>query len=125
MNYIAQHTQLRPKLTQWAGSMTLIVVTFFFWRAGTKEQKSLTGLLRSMIFQIISAQPNLANLIFNEDLAKMRAWTTKRLLELFDALFRQLSSVKICLLIDGLDEFEGDEDTLRRLMKIVQEFTTK
>lgn len=124
MKYIYNDERTSQILAQWSGSMPVLVATFFFWNSGTQEQRSQIGLLRSLLFQILHHRPALIHLIFPEEYAMLQdqppnavrdfprhAWSLRRLqnaaLRLVDMQDLQL---KVCLFIDGLDEFEGNDD---------------
>lgn len=124
MKYIYNDSRTPQILSQWSGSMPVLVATFFFWNSGTREQRSQIGLLRSLLFQILHHQPALIHRIFPEECAMLRdqppnavrdyprhAWSLRRLQ---DAVHRMVDmqdiQLKICLFIDGLDEFEGNDD---------------
>lgn len=53
MNYICDHERKEKLLKQWSVNRRLLVPTFFFWNAGARLQKSIEGLLRSIIYQIL------------------------------------------------------------------------
>ena len=121
MNYICQDERTTDVLGQWAGSRKLMVPTFFFWTAGTQLQRSVSGLLRSLIYQILEAnrwlimalgQRNSAFRLQAHNLQGPEAhtvWTEKRLLTCFSTIVKKISeSHGICFFIDGLDEVEGD-----------------
>ena len=64
MPIISLMIKLRPLLTsystaleKWAEGNSLIKATFFFWRAGIRDQKSINGLLRSLLYQMLSEYP--------------------------------------------------------------------
>lgn len=63
MNYIAQHERTKRALDAWAPRQKLAIPTFFFWNAGSNMQKSVNGLLRSLIFQLLSICPELLKLL--------------------------------------------------------------
>ena len=124
MKYIYNDNRTSQLLSQWSGSMPVLVATFFFWNSGTREQRSQTGLLRSLLFQVLHHRPALMPLIFPEEHAMLRdqtlnavrdyprhAWSLRRLQ---DAVWRLVDmkdlQLKICLFIDGLDEFEGNDE---------------
>lgn len=124
MKYIYNNARTSEILSQWSGSMPVLVATFFFWNSGTREQRSQTGLLRSLLFQILHHRPALMHLIFPEEHAMLQdqpsnalrdyprhAWSLRRLQ---DAVRRLVDvhdlQLNICLFIDGLDEFEGNDD---------------
>lgn len=75
-------------------------------------QKFQTGLLQSLLYQVLLASPNLILEFFPERSAK-EPWTRK---ELFKALKEVLHSTdstvsaKYCFFIDGLDEYGEDDE---------------
>ena len=124
MKYIYNDSRTSQILSQWSGSMPVLVATFFFWNSGTREQRSQIGLLRSLLFQILHHQPVLIHLIFPEEYVMLQdqplnavrdyprhTWSLRRLQ---DAVRRLVDiedlQLKVCLFIDGLDEFEGNDD---------------
>lgn len=124
MKYIYNHRKTAETLSQWSGSMPILVATFFFWNSGTPEQRSQVGLLRSLLFQVLQHRPILIPLLFPEEYASLQSHTTTRaeeyprrswsLARLQGALDRLVElddlPLKLCFFIDGLDEFEGNED---------------
>lgn len=54
MNYIRNHKQKKELLEQWSAERRLLTPTFFFWNAGVRQQKTIEGLLRSLIYQILT-----------------------------------------------------------------------
>ena len=57
MNHISEDKNLYTHLGSWTKGRHCIVPVFFFWRLGSPEQKSIEGLLRSLILQILESQP--------------------------------------------------------------------
>ena len=124
MKYIYNDERTSQILAQWSGSMLVLVATFFFWNSGTQEQRSQIGLLRSLLFQILHHRPALIHLMFPEELTMLRdqppnavrdfprhAWSLRRLQNAVRRLVdMQDLGLNICLFIDGLDEFEGNDD---------------
>jgi Tfp pilus assembly pilus retraction ATPase PilT len=53
--------KIHKHLHIWAGHGKLVFISFFFWRAGISLQKSVLGLLRSMLYQILQADPSLTS----------------------------------------------------------------
>lgn len=53
MHYICNHPRKNELLKQWSAGRRLLTPTFFFWNAGSNQQKSIIGLLRSIIFQML------------------------------------------------------------------------
>jgi hypothetical protein len=109
------------------------LATFFFWNTGTSEQKSQSGLLRSLLYQALSSCPELIPVVFPEIWAKRYSdlietllptaldWglTLRRLTSAFRKLTQQTAvPLKLCFLVDGLDEFYGDHEELATLFKL-------
>lgn len=59
MKYIYSSESTKHYLSQWAGSNTCIMANFFFWYLGTSEQNTQQGLARGLLYQVLSAQPEL------------------------------------------------------------------
>lgn len=53
MRYIVTDEKTEPLLRQWADPLPLCQPSFFFWNSGTPEQRSQTGLLRSLLHDIL------------------------------------------------------------------------
>lgn len=131
MKYLPDTNQLRDYLGLWAGDVLLCVVSFFFWNSGTKLQKSQVGFLRALLFQVLSLHPDLVPVILPgvwalaysnatrlEPLSLIFRWLLSQLMDAFRALGKQTSiPINICILIDGLDEFDGNHDDMGELFK--------
>ena len=53
MNHICNHSRRLELLGEWCSNRRLLTPTFFFWNAGTRLQKSIDGLLRSLVYQML------------------------------------------------------------------------
>lgn len=125
MRFIIDHPKTQELLRIWAGEKTLITAGFYFWISGTVEQRSQTGLLRYLLFQLLSSRRHLIHLVFPERWERLKTSSTRdrvragvswELSELANALNRFAYSVRhqerICLFVDGLDEFDGDHQQI-------------
>lgn len=108
-------------LGDWSREKGLISAQFFFWKGGSDLQRSRQGLYRSLLFEILKQCPYLIRDVFPET---HRAFEKKSRENSIDQLFfrpehietafRKLVSLpsssgyRICIFIDGLDEY-GDE----------------
>ena len=132
MSYIYEDKRTETSLKTWAGAHELLIIPFFFWKAGndSRMQKTSAGLLRSVLYQILEKVPDLILSIalnYNDPqgfqagvhgFPSIPAWTERRLLTIFRKLLFDLSSTHhLCLLIDGLDEIDGDQSDLVRLLQ--------
>ncbi|KAI4274218.1 MAG: hypothetical protein LQ337_004097 [Flavoplaca oasis] len=129
MKYIVHEDLTSQLLANWERGTDLLVVTFFFWHTGLPIQKSLEGLLRSLLYQIAHQWPGLVGFLdarkgMRSDetevstTLRLQKWTEQRLMSLLKRfLEKKPGSVTICAFIDGLDEFIGDEDTLLDIVR--------
>ena len=119
--FLHQHPTTKRLLASWAGRKDVVTAGFFFWTSGSREQRSQTGLLRYLLHQLLSEHPELTPLTFPGLWAKLCGMTTKERIQLqlewtvpeLMAAFESfvdaaLPEMKMCLFIDGLDEFEGN-----------------
>ncbi|KAL2815396.1 hypothetical protein BDW59DRAFT_153888 [Aspergillus cavernicola] len=121
MKFLCNHSKTGEELSVWAGSKKLVFARFFFWKAGHDLQKSLQGLYRSLLFEVLSKCPELipqvfpsqCNVLNNKTVSKAIDSTLFRpshLEEAFRNLIRhtEFPAHRFCLFIDGLDEYDGD-----------------
>ncbi|KAH0534152.1 hypothetical protein FGG08_007261 [Glutinoglossum americanum] len=119
MKFLSQHSRVREELESWAGGKKLVLARFFFWNSGDRLQMSLEGLYRAILFETLRQHPELIPDVFPDqwnDLGFEKTGldsTAFRFQELKSA-FKNLigkqafEKHRICLFIDGLDEYEGD-----------------
>lgn len=131
MKYISEDKeQLRQLLSKWSAGLPLNVSTFFFWSGGSRAQRSQEGLFRSLLWQILRTQPNLIRTIlpaqwkeFYQDAERgvnytRLTWSLSVLSEAFNILMGHTSiSRKHFLIVDGLDEYEGNHTLLAEMFK--------
>lgn len=116
MKFIVSNGQTKTELRKWAGQHKLLTPHFFFWNVGTKLQKSHTGMLRSLLHTILAQYHDLIPAVFPTLYADDRMPPSDddppSYVELKGALerlkTRSASFLRICIFIDGIDEFEGD-----------------
>jgi hypothetical protein len=111
MSYIESDSRTREYLQQWSRDRTLVVVNFFFWRPGSELQKSIPGLLRSLLHQLLKRRlPTIDALSAQDATLVYSDWTSARLISTFRKALTQYLDGKhfVFLLIDGLDEYVGD-----------------
>ncbi|KAE9374183.1 hypothetical protein N431DRAFT_481460 [Stipitochalara longipes BDJ] len=113
MKYIYDDPRTKSKLFQWTDGQALTMASFFFWISGNADQCSQTGLLRSLLYYLLSQHRHLIRVVFSDFWETLnvstvlRAWTLLYASKaLRDLLTRDLG--KVILFIDGLDEYHGD-----------------
>ncbi|KAH8803347.1 small s protein, partial [Xylogone sp. PMI_703] len=141
MKYIYENNRTKEELAVWADSIPSEMSGFFFWNSGDNEQKSQRGLIRSLLFEILKRHRNLlprvmpdiweewstrATAIISSNLPldsrflppEPKPWNMVQLKRVFRNLLQcLLPKVKLCLFIDGLDEYEGDYDDIVDLLQ--------
>ena len=136
MNFLCQDERTTEALTTWSGTKDVFMPKFFFWSSGSKIQRSLEGLLRSLLWQILNEFSNVSLPLFdggprldrNKGVSNghnlIGAWTKSRLQMALKNTIRQLeASCCLCFFIDGLDEFEEDDDELIEFVQSIQSST--
>lgn len=125
--------QTRALLQEWAGSRELLVAKYFFWISSkTAEQKSLSGLLRSVLYDLLQTRPELIPKVspyrwrsHDLELVHFPAWTEKDLvgaIQVFIECAAQRSC--ICIFIDGLDEFDGKYHQRIEVIKLLKNLSS-
>ncbi|KAI0191102.1 prion-inhibition and propagation-domain-containing protein [Astrocystis sublimbata] len=119
MKYLYTHSATQKLLSDWATSHPLSVGSFFFSNLGTSEQRSLNGLSRAILHQILTVQHELVPEILPKMWRDAQQGDRTDLLPPTDvdlnAAIDRLSTQKavnrlFCFFIDGLDEFHGDQN---------------
>jgi hypothetical protein len=132
MKFLSHHKEVLTNLRVWADKGDLITAGFYFWNSGTPLQKSLVGLLRSLLFEILKQCPELVSCIrkarlgfrnwaiedpsnepedneesfFDETSTAHGNWDREELLFTIKKVLKQKASTKFCFFIDGLDEYK-------------------
>lgn len=109
--------QCFPFLEKWAGNQPLLIVSFYFWAVGSQMQRSKEGMLRTLLHELLEqAEPEMiakiapesweALCLFDDD---PRPYSEDLLQRMLSRALKCLSTKnKICIFIDGLDEFKGE-----------------
>lgn len=127
MKFVVSHDKTFKNLKHWAGDKELIIASFFFWVAGTPEQKSQEGLLRSLLFEIFRRCPELVLSVteklkvLNEVGSVQDTWSFDDLLEIYQKISERNIRRKFCLFIDGLDEFQDKSRSHRDLIQTLRD----
>lgn len=123
MKFLASDKKTLDELSVWSQSQgkTLIFAHFFFWSSGTKLQKSLEGLYRGILWEVLRQCPGLMPEVFpaawsseaggNAQMAGQQPFRMDELETAMDRLFHGTTvtlKYRLCLFVDGLDEYEGD-----------------
>ncbi|KAF1957630.1 hypothetical protein CC80DRAFT_410755, partial [Byssothecium circinans] len=116
MKFLVGHSKLQQQADEWIGARKVLVVDYFFWRPGTYLQRSLKGLLRSLIFQILKERRDFIASAFPRHewmiSGDQYEFTQTELLEALRKIIvlAQEEDFRILFFIDGLDEFDDRDD---------------
>ncbi|KAI1378033.1 hypothetical protein F4677DRAFT_443950 [Hypoxylon crocopeplum] len=137
MKYLYGHPTTLETVRRWAGvkkedarydaeeakknkkpKVKLIRAEFYFWNSGHAIQKTQEGLLRSLLWRVLDQCPDLIPIVLGDEAnqenrrairAGMFEWSKAKLKYLMTNLLTQGQlPIKLFLLIDGLDEYDGD-----------------
>lgn len=105
------------------------IAAFFFHDRGSMKQKSLVGMLQELLLSILQQSPELLRFVippFRHLVHLQRStaptWDFAALKSAFLAIVEQREiSARICLIVDALDEHEGDNELLASLLKTLAE----
>lgn len=132
MKYISRKfAEMSVYLERWQQARNLLQAHCFFWCLGNRLQKSLHGLLRSLLFQLLEGTidqiqhfltPQRWADAYTEGVDSI-SWTNDELIEILKTLAtEQQYNVCMFLLIDGLDEFEGTDEQRQQLIDFLKDF---
>ncbi|KAK8048150.1 hypothetical protein PG994_009880 [Apiospora phragmitis] len=133
MKYLFEHGKTRDELASWSQDRPVDTSGFFFWDSGDEDQRSQSGLLRSLLLQIFHRHRDMLEQVLPETwtahYTRARTLLSKRNLSPDSPLLPSkppnltLSQLKqafrdmvvslqrkfnLCFFIDGLDEYAGD-----------------
>jgi hypothetical protein len=127
MRYIYDHPDTHVALKSWAADRPLMTAFFFFWNSGSAMQMSQEGLVRALLYQILSQAPELVSVVlphrvevgvlFGEHIVESEMyappWTWDELLQAFRLLIKKCTErYRLAFFIDGMDEFQGNPTEL-------------
>ncbi|KAH7093260.1 hypothetical protein FB567DRAFT_514985 [Paraphoma chrysanthemicola] len=120
MKYLYDNPETMECLRPWAAGSRVFRAGYFFWNSGTAMQMSREGLLKTLLIeltrQILASEtdPHVLEKIFSDRWSQFVAFgggrspfTWSELRRSFQALISDTSKL-FFLVIDGLDEFDGD-----------------
>ena len=146
MKYLTSEERSQNALKTWSQGKSLIVARHFFWNAGTPMQKSYQGLLQTILSQILSQHAEYIPIICKDrweaceehsilqwdaltrsNQVRHLQWSTKELSHTLELLVNlSPNKLSLCILIDGLDEYDGDhEEIVRLILKLADSSSVK
>jgi hypothetical protein len=131
MRFLGERLDVQEHMLPWAQGCSVIRAFYFSWSPGNLLQKSLEGLLRSLLLQILKQNPDLVSEVI-DDTRWSAARTSSSItladwnnLELFSSLQRciqhlQKLFIRVLFFVDGLDEFECTDEMRQELIGILR-----
>ncbi|KAK1687540.1 hypothetical protein BDP55DRAFT_714367 [Colletotrichum godetiae] len=123
MKHLGNHSRTAELLSAWAEPQECIVASHYFWSVGTRLQKSINGLLRSLLDEIFRQMPDLIDQIVPEgpgqNVYRLQSGENGRdwpIFQLERIVYQMVDCDKLALrfffFVDGLDEYDGDHPKL-------------
>lgn len=121
MKHLLNDSRTREALSK-QGRPILSTPAFFFHARGVETEKAFDGLLRSIIFQLLSDIPRLVDSVADIywsclDENSICPWTIPQLEKALDNIRQQQIEGCICIFIDALDEYSGRSEDIARFVK--------
>ncbi|OQE22821.1 hypothetical protein PENFLA_c012G09388 [Penicillium flavigenum] len=131
MKWLLHEDRTTQLLESWAGSKVLLKAQYFFWSSGTSEQKTLSGLLRSLLYDLLRQWPDPIFEIsaskwrsYDLELAHFPSWSCSDLVNALRVFLQSLAeNAKVCLFIDGLDELAGDDKDRLEILGLLRDLS--
>lgn len=125
MKFLYNDPRTSEHLRSWASPLPLVTAAFFFWNSGSEMQMSQSGLLRTLLCRALQQCRSLIPRVFPERWEAYSCigddtnpWAWSELVRALELLVREDGvTIKLCLFIDGLDEFDGSHE---RLIDLIQ-----
>jgi len=133
MKYIVDNPEVHLHLRKSMHGKTPRIASYFFWINGTELQRSQEGLLQSLLYELLCQSPELIEVALPEVWQSTKAlarqshqssevtWKRADLLAAIERLSRsEVAENRLCVFIDGLDEYEGDHDSLNDTIRLLE-----
>lgn len=123
MNYLSQQHQCKDILKQRTGDPWHVIHFFFDYRSGKNMANSVEAMLRLLLAQLAKASHEISQYIASTDFGQYLDVDSDGLAcdSLQNAISCSINTTggRVCMFIDGLDEFEGvHHDLIERLKEL-------
>jgi hypothetical protein len=129
MRFLWDAPDTSEHLRQWCGALRLVCANCFFWNPGTQIQRSLTGLLRALLHQLLSQCKEMVPkalphrwLALELQLSKKDAWIESEMLSAIRDFVREVTTeARVFFIVDGLDEFDGNDEQRLQVINLFKD----
>ncbi|KAJ3547226.1 hypothetical protein NM208_g1623 [Fusarium decemcellulare] len=113
MKFVADHPKTIEALSKWSYPHRAVISSCYFWSSGTGMQKSLTGLLQTILHDVFRSCPQMIQDAcpsrWTGETLREDKWTQNELRAALGRISAQPEApFRFCFFIDGLDEYDGD-----------------
>lgn len=112
MYYLSKPWHRERSLWQWSGCKELTIACHYCWIAGSPMQKSQQALLQSLLYYVLLDNVELVPRVCQqrwETWPSKVPWSIRELWHCLEAAI-ETSRKRLCLFVDGLDEFQPERD---------------
>ncbi|KAK3368542.1 hypothetical protein B0H63DRAFT_497767 [Podospora didyma] len=125
MKHITRTKGTKAALSMWAGQERLAIASYYFWSAGATLQKSLYGLLCSLLHDILDQVLDAIQKVCSQDFFRQRGYPHSVMKWSLSGLQKCLHNLSIetklrtrfSLFIDGLDKYQGDHPEICKILE--------
>lgn len=132
MKYLWDHPKTRTKIIAWANSRKIVAAKCFLWKKGTKKQKSIAGLCRSLLYDILEECVELAPHAMPDlwRTASSTPWQVELKFPLRKEYVREALTRLLCdpalvdthrfvIFVDGLDELREESSGYEEIVEML------
>lgn len=126
MKFVYLDPRTKQYLRSWAGQQqNLVMADFFFWKPGAELERSRSGLLRSLLYEVLRQMPAIMPRVLGarwDDWITDQPWTLSELQEIFRLVSEKSRTsshpdIKFCFFVDGLDEYMGQSHEIAQAVQ--------
>ncbi|CZR45804.1 uncharacterized protein FPRO_15020 [Fusarium proliferatum ET1] len=126
MKFVYLDPRTKQYLRSWAGQQqNLVMADFFFWKPGAELERSQSGLLRSLLYEVLRQMPAIMPRVLGarwDDWITDQPWTLSELQEIFRLVSEKSRTsshpdIKFCFFVDGLDEYMGQSHEIAQAVQ--------
>ncbi|KAM0417423.1 hypothetical protein ACHAPT_012572 [Fusarium lateritium] len=112
MKFVADHQKTVEALSRWAHPRRAIVSSCCFWSSGSEMQKSLVGLLQTLLYDVFRCCPQLIQSVcpsrWSREISHTDKWTVSELRAALARISEHSDTpFRFCFFIDRLDEYDS------------------
>jgi hypothetical protein len=136
MRFLADSDRVAAMMQERPSATSVLVLKCFFWHSGTSLQRSLEGLLRTLVHQALNLgaleEAEVSKLspsawhTSSVNLTRDYEWSPEELFQLFAGLIELTSRrANLLVFIDGLDEFGSDREARIKLVQYLLDLSNQ